>query len=312
VASQVDEHALYGGVVPEIASRRHLENICQVVDQALKKASATWDEIDLYAVSAGPGLAGALLVGLTAAKSYALATNRPLIGVHHVAAHISANYLSAGAVAFPALCLTVSGGHTALLLVRDYADIEQIAATRDDAAGEAFDKTARLLGAGYPGGPAIEKLAAFGVARHVFLPRGLDPALGLDFSFSGLKSAVANYVGRARQRGEAVLSEDLAASVQSEIVKILLGRLRMALKVYSVKTILLAGGVAANAALREGCAGLARELDLAFHVPPLSLCTDNAAMVASSGFFSYQAGARDDLTLNIRTAWPMQVKNLTI
>ncbi len=312
MASQVEEHALYGGVVPEIASRRHLENICQVVDQALRKAAVTWDEIDLYAVSAGPGLAGALLVGLTAAKSYALATERPVIGVHHVAAHVSANFLSAVEVVFPAICLTVSGGHTSLLLVRDYADIEQIAATRDDAAGEAFDKTARLLGAGYPGGPAIEKLAATGKARHVFLPRGLDPSLGLDFSFSGLKSAVANYVGRARQKGETLSPEDLAASVQAEIVNILIGRLRMALAAHSVRTVLLAGGVAANTALREGCAKLALELGLAFHVPPLALCTDNAAMVASSGFFSYRAGYRDDLTLNIRTVWPLNVKNLTI
>lgn len=284
IASQVATHQRYGGVVPEIASRKHLENITRVVEAALAQADCGWSDLTAVAVTNGPGLVGALLVGVAYAKGLAWARRLPLVGVHHIEGHIYANFLTRPDLVFPLLCLVVSGGHTHLVYLKDHGCLQIIGATRDDAAGEAFDKVARALGLGYPGGPLVEKLAREGSPAAYKLPRAWLDEGSFDFSFSGLKSAVLNLLNRSRQRGETINPADLAASFQEAVVEVLVEKTRRAAGELAVGTVLLAGGVAANGYLR-------RKLDQALAadgrrlvVPVPLLCTDNAAMIACAGY----------------------------
>ncbi|KIL52221.1 O-sialoglycoprotein endopeptidase [Jeotgalibacillus alimentarius] len=297
VASQIESHKRFGGVVPEIASRHHVEQMTIVVEEALEQAEVTMDEIDAIAVTEGPGLVGALIIGVNAAKAIAFAHQKPLIGVHHIAGHIYANRLIEE-MKFPLLSLVVSGGHTELVLMKEHGSFEVIGETRDDAAGEAYDKVARTLGMPYPGGPHIDKLAHEGTPS-VKLPRAWLEEGSYDFSFSGLKSAVINTLHNAEQRGEEIDVKDLAASFQESVVEVLTEKTKRAVEEYGVKQLLLAGGVAANKGLRTRLTEMFGEReDLELVIPPLSLCTDNAAMIAAAGTVMYEQGKRSTLTMN--------------
>ncbi|MGI6623604.1 MAG: tRNA (adenosine(37)-N6)-threonylcarbamoyltransferase complex transferase subunit TsaD [Clostridiaceae bacterium] len=298
ISSQVDLHAEYGGVVPEIASRKHLELIIPVIDSALNKAGITLEEVDGIAVTYGPGLVGALLVGVSAAKAISAALDKPLIKVHHIEGHVAANYIDHPDLEPPYICLIASGGHSHIVLVKGYLDFKILGRTRDDAAGEAFDKIARVLGLGYPGGPAIDKEARLGNPKAIRFPRVNFPGDSLDFSFSGLKTAVINYVNHARQVGEALNIPDICASFQQAVVDVLTDHTIKAAKAEKVKTIALAGGVAANSLLRHQLEKRAKKAGFECVFPSLVLCTDNAAMIASAGYYSYLAGEYTDLTLN--------------
>ena len=298
ISSQVDLHAEYGGVVPEIASRKHLELIIPVIDSALNKAGITLEEVDGIAVTYGPGLVGALLVGVSAAKAISAALDKPLIKVHHIEGHVAANYIDHPDLEPPYICLIASGGHSHIVLVKGYLDFKILGRTRDDAAGEAFDKIARVLGLGYPGGPAIDKEARLGNPKAIRFPRVNFPWDSLDFSFSGLKTAVINYVNHARQVGEALNIPDICASFQQAVVDVLTDHTIKAAKAEKVKTIALAGGVAANSLLRHQLEKRAKKAGFECVFPSLVLCTDNAAMIASAGYYSYLAGEYTDLTLN--------------
>ncbi|MEW6142248.1 MAG: tRNA (adenosine(37)-N6)-threonylcarbamoyltransferase complex transferase subunit TsaD [Chloroflexota bacterium] len=295
VASQVEIHARYGGVVPEVASRQHLLTIVPVIEQAMTSASVAWRSIGAVAVTNGPGLAGSLLVGINAAKSIAAAHHLPLVGVNHLEGHIYANWLVKGELpAFPALCLIVSGGHSDLVVMNGHGQLKRLGRTRDDAAGEAFDKAARILGIGYPGGPAIEKAAQGGNAS-LALPRawlkGTD-----DFSFSGLKTGLFNLVReRGIKAGEAAAA-DAAASFQEAVVEVLAVKTVEVAKRLGVKNIVVSGGVAANKLLRRY---LIEKSSVPVFVPPVSLCTDNAAMIASCGYYRFQSGHTDGLDLDV-------------
>ncbi|MEI2404180.1 tRNA (adenosine(37)-N6)-threonylcarbamoyltransferase complex transferase subunit TsaD [Niallia taxi] len=296
VASQIESHKRFGGVVPEIASRHHVEQITLVMEEALKTAEVTYKDLDAIAVTEGPGLVGALLVGVNAAKAVSFAHGIPLVGVHHIAGHIYANQLVDN-LEFPLLALVVSGGHTELVYMKEHGHFEVIGETRDDAAGEAYDKVARTLKLPYPGGPHIDRLAAEGEAS-IKLPRAWLEG-SYDFSFSGLKSAVINTVHNAEQRGEVIKPEDLAASFQESVIDVLTMKTLQAVKEYKVKQVVLAGGVAANKGLRtaleEKFSGLK---DVKLTIPPLSLCTDNAAMIGAAGTIFYKKGQRALLDLN--------------
>ncbi len=296
VASQIESHKRFGGVVPEIASRHHVEQITLVIEEALRTADVSYEDLDAIAVTEGPGLVGALLVGVNAAKAISFAHGIPLVGVHHIAGHIYANQL-VDKLEFPLLALVVSGGHTELVYMREHGHFEVIGETRDDAAGEAYDKVARTLKLPYPGGPHIDRLAHKGEAS-IKLPRAWLEG-SYDFSFSGLKSAVINTVHNAEQRGETIKPEDLAASFQASVIDVLTTKTLAAVKEYKVKQVVLAGGVAANKGLRaeleQKFSGLK---DIKLTIPPLSLCTDNAAMIAAAGTVFYQKGQRALLDLN--------------
>ncbi|PFG02792.1 tRNA (adenosine(37)-N6)-threonylcarbamoyltransferase complex transferase subunit TsaD [Bacillus sp. es.036] len=296
VASQIESHKRFGGVVPEIASRHHVEQMTLILEEALNEAGLTMDEIDGIAVTEGPGLVGALLIGVNTAKALAFAHQKPLIGTHHIAGHIYANQLVAE-LTYPLLALVVSGGHTELVYMPSEGEFEVIGETRDDAAGEAYDKVARTLQLPYPGGPHIDRLAAEG-EPSVRLPRAWLEKGSYDFSFSGLKSAVINTVHNAKQRNEELKPEDLAASFQASVVEVLVTKTLRAAEEYGVKQVLLAGGVAANKGLRssliEAFEGSGRELV----IPPLYYCTDNAAMIAAAGTIAYRKGKRSSLQLN--------------
>jgi N6-L-threonylcarbamoyladenine synthase len=297
VASQIESHKRFGGVVPEIASRHHVEQITIVLEEALQKAGVTFSDIDAIAVTEGPGLVGALLIGVNAAKALAFAHNIPLVGVHHIAGHIYANQLVAE-LEFPLLTLVVSGGHTELVYMKEHGSFEVIGETRDDAAGEAYDKVARTLSLPYPGGPHIDRLAHEG-KPVINLPRAWLEQDSYDFSFSGLKSAVINTVHNAKQRGEEIAPEDLAASFQESVIDVLVTKTVKAAQEYKVKQVLLAGGVAANKGLRTRLEEHFKKLDdIKLIIPPLSLCTDNAAMIAAAGTVAYQKGKRATLALN--------------
>lgn len=298
INTQIELHKLYGGVVPEIASRRHIENVSQVVDEALKESGLTPEELDAVAVTYGPGLVGALLVGVSTAKGLAFGWNKPLIPVHHIKGHICANYIENPDFKPPFLCLVASGGHSHLVLAEDYDQYRVLARTRDDAAGEAFDKVSRVLGLGYPGGPAIQKAAEKGNPQAIHFPRVDMGDEGLDFSFSGVKTAVINYLHQADQKGISVCKEDVAASFQEAVIDVLSRHLISCAKDLGVSQIALAGGVAANLPLRERIASLAEESGLFFQYPRLALCTDNAAMIGSAAYFAYQKGILADDTLN--------------
>lgn len=298
VFSQIEIHQKYGGVVPEIASRRHIEAIFPVITEALQKAGVDLADLEVIAVTYGPGLVGSLLVGVAAAKSLAFALQKPLVGVNHIEGHIYANFLGQENIEPPFVCLTVSGGHTDLLLVEKLGHYQILGRTRDDAAGEAFDKIGRVLGLPYPGGPQIEALAAGGNRQAVSLPRGLQEAGNFDFSFSGLKTAALNYLNQARQKGEEVPLADFAASFQWAIVDILAAKLLAAAEQFKVGKIMLSGGVAANSLLRQHAQDCALQQGLQLYYPPVFLCTDNGAMIASAGYFRYLAGKRSDYSLN--------------
>ncbi|WP_284036789.1 tRNA (adenosine(37)-N6)-threonylcarbamoyltransferase complex transferase subunit TsaD [Neobacillus sp. 114] len=297
VASQIESHKRFGGVVPEIASRHHVEQITIVIEEALKQANLTFTEIDAVAVTEGPGLVGALLIGVNAAKALAFAHNKPLVPVHHIAGHIYANRLVTE-LKFPLLALVVSGGHTELVYMKDHGHFEVIGETRDDAAGEAYDKVARTLNLPYPGGPHIDRLAHEG-RPTIDLPRAWLEEGSYDFSFSGLKSAVINTVHNAEQRGETIAPENLAASFQESVIDVLVTKTVRAVAEYGVNQILLAGGVAANKGLRAALEkAFSDKADVELVIPPLSLCTDNAAMIAAAGSVMFEKGIRADLSLN--------------
>lgn len=297
VASQVSLHQRYGGVVPEIASRRHVELILPVIDTALREADVDLSQLTAIAVTRGPGLVGSLLVGLSAAKALALVSGKPLVGVNHIEAHIYANFLAHPQLQPPLVCLTVSGGHTNLLHIPEPGVYTVLGRTRDDAAGEAFDKVGRVMGLLYPAGPEIDVLASQGNPAAVALPRGLTE--GLDFSFSGLKTAAINAWHNAEQRGEEIAQADFAASLQEAIVDVLVDKTMRAAEQMGVPTIIMSGGVAANRRLRQRLGESAAVAGYRFFYPLAELCTDNAAMVASAGFFRGQRGASDSLSLNV-------------
>ncbi|AZK60572.1 tRNA (adenosine(37)-N6)-threonylcarbamoyltransferase complex transferase subunit TsaD [Candidatus Desulforudis audaxviator] len=298
IASQFDLHGKFGGVVPEVASRRHLESINPVIRQALEEADVSFRDLDGVAVTYGPGLAGSLLVGLMAAKTIAYALDIPLFGINHLEAHIYANFLVAPDLPFPLLCLIVSGGHTDLVLITRLGEYRLLGRTRDDAAGEAFDKVARVLELGYPGGPLIEKLAREGDPEAVPFPRAYLEEGTLDFSFSGLKTAVINYLDRARREGRKVAEADVAAGFQQAVVSVLVDKVLAAARVHRPGRILLAGGVAANRVLVRELERRAAAEGFGVTVPPPVFCTDNAAMVACAGYYRYLHGDSSPLTLN--------------
>lgn len=297
VASQIESHKRFGGVVPEIASRHHVEAVTLVVEEALQKAEMTMADIDAVAITEGPGLVGALLIGISAAKALAFAHNKPLVPVHHIAGHIYSNRF-VEEFKFPLLALVASGGHTELVIMEEHGKFEVIGETRDDAVGEAYDKVARVISLPYPGGPNIDKLAQKG-SDTMNLPRVWLESDTYDFSFSGLKSAVINAVHNATQRGEEIVPENLSASFQASVVEVLVGKALRAAKEYEVKQVIVAGGVAANSSLRTTLTSEFEKIsDVELVLPPLSLCGDNAAMIAAAGEIAYKQGKRAALSLN--------------
>lgn len=298
IYSQIALHTEYGGVVPEIASRKHIEKINQVIEQALKEASVTLQDITAIAVTYGPGLVGALLVGVSAAKAISFATGIPLVGVHHIEGHISANYIENKDLEPPFVCLVASGGHSHLVVVKDYGEYEIIGRTRDDAAGEAFDKVARAIGLGYPGGPKIDKLSKEGNPNAIEFPRARVADNAYDFSFSGLKSAVLNYLNGCQMKGEPVCQADVAASFQKAVTDVLVEHSVNAAKAYGFKKLAIAGGVASNSSLRAAFEKKCEAEGISFYHPSPVFCTDNAAMIGAAGYYDYLKGIRSDLDLN--------------
>ncbi len=292
IATQIDIHKKYGGVVPEIASRNHVENITYVVKEALEKASVSLEEIDAICPTYGPGLVGALLVGLSTAKAIAYASKKPLVGTHHIEGHIAANYITHKDLKPPYLCLVVSGGHSHLVHVKDYTKFEILGKTRDDAVGEAFDKVARVIGLGYPGGPIIDKLAKEGEPTY-HLPRTYFE--NLDFSFSGIKTAVLNLVNKEKEN---ININNLCASFEEAVTETLTTNVLKAVKMIGVDKVAIAGGVSANSYLRTKMETLGEENGLKIYYPELVLCTDNAAMIAAAGYYNFMAGKISDLNLN--------------
>ncbi|WP_299035565.1 tRNA (adenosine(37)-N6)-threonylcarbamoyltransferase complex transferase subunit TsaD [uncultured Anaerococcus sp.] len=299
ISSQIDIHALFGGVVPEIASRKHLEAINPLIDKALEEAGLGYDDLDLITVTKGPGLIGSLLVGISAAKALALATGLPLVGANHMKGHICANYLSNKDLKPPFVCLVVSGGHTYLCKVKDYNDIEVVGSTRDDAAGESFDKVARKIGLGYPGGPKIDKLAKKGNPEAIDFPRVMLEKGSYDFSFSGLKTAVLNYAHNEEQKGNEINKADLAASFQDAVVDVLVEKSLKLLCETGYDQFAISGGVAANSRLRERMGEELEKRDIKFYYPDTILCTDNAAMIAMAGHLDYLDGVRDNTYMKV-------------
>lgn len=305
IASQVEEHKLYGGVVPEIASRRHAEAISGITRQALENAGLKMDDIDAVAVTYAPGLIGALLVGVNFAKGLALSAGKPLIPVHHLRSHIAANYLAYPELTPPFLCLVVSGGHSHLVLAEDYTTFRILGRTRDDAAGECFDKAARAMGMPYPGGVHMDRLAATGDPHAFKLPRPRVEGSRYDFSFSGLKTAVINLLHNAGQKGECVNTADLAASFQHTVVEILCEHTLQAAADTRSRTIVLAGGVSANSGLRQRMEALCAQRSISLYRPPLPLCGDNAAMVGAQAYYEYQSGRLAGMDLNACATMPI-------
>ena len=298
ISSQIELHKLYGGVVPEIASRKHIEKINQVIEQALADAGVTLEDLDAVGVTYGPGLVGALLVGVAEAKAISYAKKLPLVGVHHIEGHVSANYIEHPDLEPPFLCLIVSGGHTHLVIVKDYGEFEILGRTRDDAAGEAFDKVARAIGLGYPGGPKIDKLSDEGNPEAIEFPKGKIEGAPYDFSFSGVKSAVLNYLNQAKMRGQEVNAADLAASFQKAVIEVLVEHTMQAAKDYQMEKVAVAGGVASNRHLRQAMKDACERNGCLFYHPSPIFCTDNAAMIGVAAYYEYQKGTRHGWDLN--------------
>ena len=298
ISSQIELHKLYGGVVPEIASRKHIEKINQVITEALEEANVTLDDLDAIGVTYGPGLVGALLVGVAEAKAIAYARNLPLVGVHHIEGHVSANYIEHPDLEPPFLCAIVSGGHTHLVIVKDYGQFEILGRTRDDAAGEAFDKVARAIGLGYPGGPKIDKVSKEGNPDAIHFPRAAVAENEYDFSFSGLKSAVLNYLNGCQMKGEEINQADVAASFQKAVVDVLVSHSLHAVKAYGLNKFAIAGGVASNSSLRAAFEEECGKRNIAFYHPSPIFCTDNAAMIGVAGYYEYIKGVRSGYDLN--------------
>jgi N6-L-threonylcarbamoyladenine synthase len=298
ISSQIELHSTFGGVVPEIASRKHIEKINFVVEEALREAKTTLEEIDVVGVTYGPGLVGTLLVGVSMAKAIAFAKKLPLIGVNHIEGHICANYIEHPDLKPPFACLIVSGGHTHLVMVKDYGEIEVLAQTRDDAAGEAFDKVARSIGLGYPGGPKVDRLAKEGNGEAILFPKAHIADAPLDFSFSGVKSAVLNYINGCKMKGIAYNPADVAASFQRAVVEVLVEHSMTAIKELEIDKFAISGGVAANSYLRREMAKACKENKIRFYCPSPAMCTDNAAMIGVAAYYEYNRGIRSDWTLN--------------
>ena len=298
ISSQIDIHKIYGGVVPEIAGRKHIENIDWVIEKALDDANMSFDDIDVIGVTYGPGLVGTLLVGLSEAKAIAYATKKPLVGVHHIKGHIAANYIQDVNFEPPYVALVVSGGHTNIIYANDYTEYEILGKTRDDAAGEAYDKVARALGMPYPGGPEIDKAAKLGNPENIEFPRALLKDESYDFSFSGLKSAVLNYLNKNRMQGNEINKNDVAAAFQESVADVLVTKTIRAAKEKGVKKVAVAGGVAANSYLRQKLREECDKNGFSLNIPDPILCTDNAAMIGSAAFFEYKNGKQDELDLN--------------
>lgn len=298
ISSQIELHAEYGGVVPEIASRKHIEQINQVIETALVQAKTDLKELNAIAVTYGPGLVGPLLVGVSAAKAVSFATGIPLIGVHHIEGHISANFIENKELEPPFVCLVASGGHSHLVVVKDYGVYDLIGQTRDDAAGEAFDKVARAIGLGYPGGPKIDRLSKEGNPDAISFPRAKVEGSEYDFSFSGLKSAVLNYLNACRMREETVNAADVAASFQKAVVDVLTEHSLKAVEAYGYDKFAIAGGVAANSFLREAFEKECEKRGISFYRPSPVFCTDNGAMIAVAGYYEYEKGVRSGYDLN--------------
>lgn len=298
ISSQIELHKLYGGVVPEIASRKHIEKINQVIEEALEVAGVTLDDLDAIGVTYGPGLVGALLVGVAEAKAIAYAKKLPLVGVHHIEGHISANYIENLELEPPFICLVVSGGHTHLVCVKDYGQYEIIGRTRDDAAGEAFDKVARAIGLGYPGGPKIDKLSKEGNADAIVFPKAHITDAPYDFSFSGVKSAVLNYINGCKMKGEEYNNADIAASFQKAVTDVLVENAMRAVKEYGLNKFTIAGGVASNSTLRAAMQKACEREEIEFYYPSPIYCTDNAAMIGVAAYYEYINGTRHGWDLN--------------
>lgn len=298
ISSQIELHKLYGGVVPEIASRKHIEKINQVIESALEEAGMTLEEMDAIGVTYGPGLVGALLVGVAEAKAIAYAAKKPLVGVHHIEGHVAANYLEHPDLEPPYLCLVVSGGHTHLVIVKDYSEFEILGRTRDDAAGEAYDKVARAIGLGYPGGPKIDKLSKEGNPLAIPFPKAKVADAPYDFSFSGLKSAVLNYLNHEKMQDHEINEADVAASFQKAVVDVLVDHTMLAAKDHGIKKIALAGGVASNSALRQAMREACDKRGYTLYHPSPIFCTDNAAMIGSAAYYEYCKGTRHGWDLN--------------
>jgi N6-L-threonylcarbamoyladenine synthase len=297
VASQVDLHARFGGVVPEVAARAHVESLDPLLAEALAEAQVDYDDLDVVAVTVGPGLVGALLVGMAAAKAISLATGTPLVGVNHLEGHVWANFIGEGPPEPPYVCLVVSGGHTMLVHMREVHRYEILGQTLDDAAGEAFDKVARMLGLGFPGGPALDRLASTGDPHAIRFPRAMESSGTFDFSMSGLKTAVLRHVKAERAAGRAIDLADVAASFQEAIVDVQVEKTIVAARTFGVTTVLLGGGVVANSRLRDRIAFEGKEAGLRVRFPPLDLCTDNAAMIACAGTARFLRGERSSLDI---------------
>lgn len=299
ILSQINTHKFFGGVVPEIASREHLEAINYVIKQAFEKADIKFKDIDIIAVTKGPGLIGALLVGVSAAKGMSLALKKPLVGVNHMQGHICANYLAHEELKPPFISLVVSGGHTYLVDVKDYTEYEVIGRTKDDAAGESFDKISRALGLGYPGGPAIQKAAEKGNPKAIDFPRVMLEKDSYDFSFSGLKTAVLNYLNTQKMQKKEIVIEDVAASFQAAVLDVLLAKSIRLVEEKKADKFVLSGGVAANKVLRQMLEEKLTEKNVKFYYPPIELCTDNAAMIGSAGHFNYMKYGEDKLDMDV-------------
>ena len=297
VSTQIELHKKFGGVVPEVASRKHIENIDMVVQESLDKANIGFNDIDNIAVTYGPGLVGALLVGLSTAKALSYTLGIPLVGVNHIEGHISANYIEDKKLEPPFICLIVSGGHTHLVEVKDYGSYEILGKTRDDASGEAFDKIARALNLGYPGGPIIDKLSKVGNKNAIDFPRAYIDG-GYDFSFSGLKSSVLNYINSKKMKDEDIIVEDVAASFQEAVVEVLANKAIKAALEKGYDKVVLAGGVAANSGLREKLQELGNNKNIDIKYPHIDLCTDNAAIIGCAGYYNYIKGKTHDMSLN--------------
>jgi N6-L-threonylcarbamoyladenine synthase len=305
ISSQIEIHTQFGGVVPEIASRHHLNNINAVTEQALAQANVKLDDIDLIGVTSGPGLIGALLIGVATAKAFALAKNKPLVGVHHIQGHISANYLQYPELEPPFMAFVLSGGHTNIIRVTDYNKCEVLGQTRDDAIGEAYDKVARVIGLGYPGGPKIDRIAKEGDPNAIEFKRVMLEKDSLDFSFSGIKTGVLNYVNTQRQAGKEINVADVAASFQQAVLDVVVTKAMKAAARHNEKRLVMAGGVASNSALRKQMAAACEKRGIKLYVPDPVLCTDNAAMIGCAAYYMYKAGELSDLSLDAVASVPL-------